>query len=172
MKFHIETERLILRDLVPEDYQAAFLWCGDPDVARYMVYPVYTRAEDVKIWLESRDPDDPDEYDAGIVLKATGELIGSGGLFYKAEDDLWTIGYNIRKDQWGNGYVPEAIRAIIEYVKTKRDVRGIQGTFASENHKSQRVMEKLGMSYAEDVTLSKLDGSASYPGKRYVRLYR
>ncbi len=172
MRFYIETERLILRDLVPEDYRAAFLWCGDPDVARYMIYPVYTRAEDVKTWLESRDPDNPDEYDGGIVLKATGELIGSGGLFYDAEKDLWTIGYNIRKDQWGNGYVPEAIRAFIEYVKTKRDVRGIQGTFASENHKSRRVMEKLGMTYAEDVTYTKLDGSVSFPGKRYVRLYR
>ena len=53
MRFYLETERLILRDLVPEDYQAAFLWCGDPDVARYMVYPVYTKAEDVKTWLES-----------------------------------------------------------------------------------------------------------------------
>ncbi len=172
MRFYIETERLILRDLVPEDYRAAFLWCGDPDVARYMIYPVYTRAEDVKTWLESRDPDDPDEYDGGIVLKASGELIGSGGLFYDAEKDLWTIGYNIRKDQWGNGYVPEAIRAFIEYVKTKRDVRGIQGTFASENHKSRRVMEKLGMTYVEDVMLSKLDGSDTYPGKLYRRLYR
>ena len=103
MRFTLETERLILRDLTPEDYQAAFLWCGDPDVARYMVYPVYTKAEDVRTWLESRDLDDPDEFDAGIVLRSTGELIGSGGLYYKAEDDLWTIGYNLRKDQWGNG---------------------------------------------------------------------
>ena len=172
MRFYLETERLILRDMVPEDYREVFLWTGDPDVARYMVYPVYTRAEDVRNWLESRNLDDPDEYDAGIVLKATGELIGSGGMFYKPEDDLWTIGYNIRKDQWGNGYTPEAIRAILEYVKTRRDVRGIQGTFADENRKSRRVMEKLGMTYAGDVTLHKLDGSASYPGKRYVRLFR
>ena len=55
MRFHLETERLILRDLVPDDWQAAFRWCGDPDVARYMVYPVYTRAEDVRTWLESRN---------------------------------------------------------------------------------------------------------------------
>ena len=126
MRFYLETERLILRDLVPEDYRAAFLWCGDPDVARYMVYPVYTREEDVKTWLESRDLDDPDKYDAGIVLKATGELIGSGGLFYEPENDLWTIGYNIRKDQWGNGYVPEAIRAIIEYVSETSPTPGIR----------------------------------------------
>ena len=109
MRVCLETERLILRNLVPEDYEAVFRWCGDPDVARYMVYPVYTKAEDVRTWIESLDPDDPDEYDVGIVLKATGELIGGGGIFYRPERDLWTIGYNLRKDQWGNGYAVELI---------------------------------------------------------------
>ena len=169
MKINLETERLILRNLTPEDYQAVFRWCGDPDVARYMVYPVYTRAEDVRAWLETLNPDDPDDYDAGIGLKSTGELIGSGGIYYDSEEDLWTIGYNLRRDQWGNGYAVEMIRALLEYAGTQREVRGIQGTFAAVNHKSQRVMEKLGMTFAADITLTKLDGSASYPGKRYRR---
>ena len=172
MRINLETERLLLRNLTPEDYRAAFLWCGDPAVARYMVYPVYTRAEDVKAWLETLDPENPDEYDAGIVLKSTGELIGSGGLYYRPEDDLWTIGYNLRKDQWGHGYALEMIEGLLEQVRKDRDVRGIRGTFAAANHRSQRVMEKLGMTYVEDVTLSKLDGSDSYPGKLYRRLYR
>ena len=172
MRINLETERLLLRNLTPEDYRAAFLWCGDPDVARYMVYPVYTRAEDVKAWLETLDPENPDEYDAGIVLKSTGELIGSGGLYYRPEDDLWTIGYNLRKDQWGHGYALEMIEGLLEQVRKDRDVRGIRGTFAAANHRSQRVMEKLGMTYVEDVTLPKLDGSDSYPGKLYRRLYR
>jgi len=172
MRINLETERLLLRNLTPEDYRAAFLWCGDPDVARYMVYPVYTRAEDVKAWLETLDPENPDEYDAGIVLKSTGELIGSGGLYYRPEDDLWTIRYNLRKDQWGHGYALEMIEGLLEQVRKDRDVRGIRGTFAAANHRSQRVMEKLGMTYVEDVTLSKLDGSDSYPGKLYRRLYR
>ena len=172
MRINLETERLLLRNLTPEDYRAAFLWCGDPDVAKYMVYPVYTRAEDVKAWLETLDPENPDEYDAGIVLKSTGELIGSGGLYYRPEDDLWTIGYNLRKDQWGHGYALEMIEGLLEQVRKDRDVRGIRGTFAAANHRSQRVMEKLGMTYVEDVTLSKLDGSDSYPGKLYRRLYR
>ena len=171
MRFTLETERLILRNLTPEDYQAVFLWCGDPDVARYMVYPVYTRAEDVKKWLETLEPDDPDEYDAGIVLKSTGELIGSGGIYYKPEEDLWNIGYNLRKDQWGHGYAAEMIQALLDYAGKTRNVRGITGSFASENNRSRRVMEKLGMTFLEDVMLSKLDGSASYPGKRYRRLF-
>jgi ribosomal-protein-alanine N-acetyltransferase len=64
------------------------------------------------------------------------------------------------------------IRGLLEPVKRDRDVRGIMGCFANENHRSQRVMEKLGMTFWEDVMLSKLDGSESYPGKRYRRLFR
>ena len=172
MRINLETERLRLRNLVPDDYRAAFLWCGDPDVARYMVYPVYTKAADVKAWIETLNPDDPDEYEAGIVLKSTGELIGSGGLYYKPEEDLWNIGYNLRKDQWGNGYAVEMIQGLVKLVQSQRDVRGITGTFANGNNRSRRVMEKLGMTFWEDVTLSKLDGSASYPGKRYRRLFK
>ena len=171
MRINLKTERLVLRNLTADDYKAVFLWCGDPEVARYMLYPVYTRAEDVRTWIETLTPDDPDEYEVGIVLKSTGELIGSGGIYYRPETDLWNIGYNLRKDQWGNGYAVEMIRGLIEYAKSRRKVKGITGTFAKENNRSRRVMEKLGMTFLEDVTLSKLDGSAAYPGKRYRRLF-
>ncbi len=30
MRFHPETERLILRNLTPKDRKAAVLWCGGP----------------------------------------------------------------------------------------------------------------------------------------------
>ena len=171
MRINLETERLILRNLTPEDDQAVFRWCGDPEVARYMIYPVYTRVEDVRTWLETLDPGNPDEYEVGIVLRSTGELIGSGGIYYKPEKDLWNIGYNLRRDQWGNGYAVEMIRGLLALAGSSRKVRGIVGSFADANVRSRRVMEKLGMTFMEDVMLSKLDGSESYPGKRYCRLF-
>ena len=75
MRVNIETERLILRNLVPEDYKAAFKWCGDPKVNTYMIYPLYKCAEDVKTWIEGRNPDEPDNYDVGFVIKAPCALI-------------------------------------------------------------------------------------------------
>ena len=51
MKIQFETERLIIRPLVPDDAEAAFRWCGDPAVNTYMIYPLYHRAEDVRTWL-------------------------------------------------------------------------------------------------------------------------
>lgn len=169
MRVRVETERLILRNLVPEDYQAAFKWCGDPKVNKYMIYPLYKRAEDVRTWIESLDADNPDNYDLGFVLKETGELIGSGGICYVPNRDVWVIGYNLRADQWGKGLTPEAIQGLIDYVGKTRKIRAIEGQFAAENYKSQRVMEKLGMHYVRDTEYEKLDGSASYKGKVFRR---
>ena len=169
MRCNIETDRLILRNLVPEDYEAAFKWCGDPEVNEYMIYPLYHNAEDVKAWIETLNPDDPDDYDLGIVLKETGELIGSGGLVYKPEKDVWMIGYNIRKDSWGHGYVVEAMQGIMDHISKTRKIRAIMGEFAKENHKSQRVMEKLGMHYLQDYEYEKLDGSRKYEAKMFIR---
>ena len=134
-----------------------------------MIYPLYHRPEDVRAWLETRDADDPDNYDEGIVLKSTGELIGSGGMCWHAERNAWEIGYNIRADQWGNGYVVEYLKALIEQIRKVRPVDAIDGVFAAENHKSQRVMEKLGMHYFMDTSFTKLDGSETFPAKYYRR---
>ena len=169
MRVNIETERLILRNLVPEDYKAAFKWCGDPKLNTYMIYPLYKRAEDVKTWIEGGNPDDPDNYDVGFVIKETGELIGSGGIVYNSERDVWVIGYNIKADQWGHGYAVEAIQGLIEHVRKTRPVNAIEGQFAVENDKSRRVMEKLGMKYVGDSEYEKLDGSVSFKSKIYRR---
>lgn len=169
MRVTVETQRMVLRPMVPEDYEEAFQWCGDPKVNTYMIYPLYTKAEDVRTWLEGRNLDDPDDYDLGFELKETGELIGSGGLVYDPEKDVWTVGYNIRVDQWGKGLVPEAIQGLIDYVRRVRKVRAIEGVFAAENYQSQRVMEKLGMHYVCDTEYDKLDGSRHYEAKLFRR---
>ena len=169
MRVTIETERLILRPIVPEDYEAAFTWCGDSKVNKYMIYPLYQRSEDVRTYLESRDLDDPDNYDLGFVLKETGELIGQGGLVEDDDDDVWRIGYNIRADQWGHGYAVEAMEGIIKEILKTRKIKAIEGEFAEENFKSRRVMEKLGMHYVADHEYEKMDKSAKFKSKVYRR---
>lgn len=169
MKVWIETERLFLRPLTPEDAEAVFRWGGDPAVNTYMIYPLYHAAEEVRRWLESRNPDDPDAYDEGIALKSTGELIGSGGLTFHPERNSWEIGYNLRADQWGHGYTGEMLTGLMAYIRQTRRIAAIDGVFAAENSKSRRVMEKLGMAWVRDTTYSKLDGSRTYPAKYYRR---
>lgn len=169
MRVIIETERLIVRPVESDEYEACFKWCGDPEVNTYLIYPLYKRAEDVRTWLESRNIDDPDNYDLGFELKETGELIGMGGLVYDSETGIWKLGYNLRKDCWGNGYVPEAMQGIINQIKSARELKILEGEFAKENNKSKRVMEKLGMKYNRDSEYSKMDGSRTFKSEVYRR---
>ena len=169
MKRTIETERLILRTVTVEDAEAIFKWASDPEVNKFMIYPLHPDIEVTREWLKSRDIDGTDEFDLGFVLKETGELIGQGGLCYHEDLDVWAVGYNLRKDYWGRGLVPEAIKAIIDFVDKEKGIRAIVGEFAKDNSKSRRVMEKLGMTYWKDSTYTKLDGSATFESKKYIR---
>ena len=165
----IETERLILRAVTVEDAEAIFAWASDPDVNKFMIYPLHENTDVTREWLKTRDINGKDEFDLGFVLKETGELIGQGGLFYHEDLDVWEVGYNLRKDYWGQGLVPEAIQAIIDYVDKEKGIRAIVGEFAKDNMKSQRVMEKLGMTYWKDGQFSKLDGSVIFESCKYIK---
>ena len=72
-------------------------------------------------------------------------------------------------DEFDLGFVPEAIKAIIDYVDKEKGIRMIYGEFAKENSKSKRVMEKLGMTYWKDCRFTKLDGSVIYDAYLYKR---
>ena len=165
----IETERLILRAVTVEDAEAIFAWASDPDVNKFMIYPLHENTDVTREWLKTRDINGKDEFDLGFVLKETGELIGQGGLFYNEDLDAWEVGYNLRKDYWGQGLVPEAIQAIIDYVDKEKGIRAIVGEFAKDNKKSKRVMEKLGMTYWKDGQFSKLDGSVIFESCKYIK---
>lgn len=167
MRARIETERLILRNLTVEDAEAVFLWCGDPEVNRFMIYPLYRNAEEVRTWIESRNPDEPDEYNYGFVRKDTGELIGEGGLVYQTEREIWTMGYNLRADQWGNGYTVEAIEAIMEFIRQSRPITCVAAKVANDNQRSIRVMEKLGMVPVGETIYEKADKSESFQAQIY-----
>lgn len=164
---NLETVRMILRPVTPEDYQAVFRWCADPAVNRFMIYSLYHSPQEVLAWLESRPADSPDEFDYGFVLKETGELVGEGGMYYHPKEGIWHIGYNLRSDQWGRGLTTEAMRAIIDYVRTVREVRVIEACHAVSNPASGAVMRKLGLSFDRDSQYSKQDGSETFPAKTY-----
>jgi len=167
----LETERLILRPITMEDKSAIFKWTGDPRVSKFMLYPNYNSPDDANFWINSLYATEG-QLDYGFVWKETGELIGSGGLNYHPDTDEWILGYNIRYDMWGKGIVTEVCTKIIDFARTEYDVKKITSTFAIDNPKSGRVMEKLGLTYLCDCEYSKFDGSATFKAKKYQIIYK
>ncbi|MDE5764227.1 MAG: GNAT family N-acetyltransferase [Ruminococcus sp.] len=162
----IETERLILRPLTVDDAESVFEWAGDERVAEYMIYPCHKNIEITKEWLKSLKNLE-NEYTWGFVRKSDGMLIGSGGIRFRADEKVWSFGYNFRFDCWGKGYATESAGHMIKYVCSEHNAHEFVAEHAVDNPASGRVIEKCGLEFAYYSEYSKFDGSRKFRSKVY-----
>ena len=129
----IETPRLILRRLLPEDANRMYVnWANDPDVTRFLRWKPHKNAAETRQLLEAWATLYPNEdyYQWAIVEKATGQVFGSISIYnsllgepqQKAawpgldlSEGIWEPGYCIGKAWWNKGFTTEALRAVVEY---------------------------------------------------------
>ncbi len=169
----IETER----PLTTGDAGAAFLgWTGDAEAMKYVSWLPHKTAAETAEWLKEVawkfDPDggiaENDNYIWGFVLKEAGKLIGSGGLIWENEWNIFQVGYNIGKDYWAKGLTTEAMRAIIKFASARLGLKRLMGGHAKDNTGSQRVLEKLGFVYHHDSMTPHIDGTRIFDSREYM----
>jgi RimJ/RimL family protein N-acetyltransferase len=143
----LETPRLILRELVPEDCDALALVLSDPETMRH--YPAPFDRTGVEQWIiRNRSRYAADGHGLwGVLLKSSNQLIGDCGLIGQEVDgeSLVEIGYHIRRDLWGQGLAPEAARACRDYGFARLHVERLISLIRPENLPSRRVAEKIGL---------------------------
>ena len=149
----IETERLLLREFVPEDADALASVISDAETMRFYLKP-YDRAG-VESWIERnrrRYRDDGHGLWA-MVLKSSGEVIGDCGLSWQTVDEVEEIeiGYHVRRDLWGRGLAPEAAAACRDYGFERLRAPRLIALIRPENMPSRRVAEKIGLSLWKEV---------------------
>ena len=162
----IETDRLILRPLIVKDAEDVFKWTGDERVAEYMIYPCHKNIEVTREWLCSLDSLE-NEYTWGFVRKSDSKLIGSGGIRFRTDENVWSFGYNLRYDCWGQGYATEASKRMIEYAYSENNAREFVSEHAVENTASGRVIEKCGLVFDGYLEYSKFDNSRTFKSRKY-----
>ncbi|MBO5420691.1 MAG: GNAT family N-acetyltransferase, partial [Clostridia bacterium] len=90
----LETERLLLRPIIPHDAKEAFVWLSDEKVNKFMPYNLYKNTDEVLHWINIILPND-NNFHWGIVLKESNLLIGSCSIGPdKKEPGAWGFGYN------------------------------------------------------------------------------
>jgi ribosomal-protein-alanine N-acetyltransferase len=77
------------------------------------------------------------------------QLIGWSGLLFLPETEEVEVGYLLDEAFWGKGLATEAARACLKYGFANLDLENIVAIVHPENTASQRVAEKLGMSFAD-----------------------
>ena len=145
----IETERLVLRGREPADVEAIFQFASDPEVTPYMAWPRSRTLADVWDFLDGLTAYhyEQEELDYGIALRSAPDvLIGGVGVYWRPrEHRVMDLGYVLAKEHWGQGYAPEAARALIRYAFRTTRVQRIFAPIFAENAKSRRAAEKIGL---------------------------
>lgn len=163
----LETDRLVLRPFSMEDAQEVFTcWESDPDVAKYMFWCSHNDIARTREWLSFEIGQIPSDewFRFAVVLKSTGELIGTGLVYMEEEYDLFEVGYNFGKKFWGQGYATETMQEIIGFAKNVLKVDELVGRYAKENKASGNVMRKLGFRYVRDIPYEANEGRTHYEG--------
>ena len=145
----IETDRLILRRFTIEDAEPMFQnWASDPEVTKFLTWQphqsVAVTKELISLWVSEYDK--PDCYQWAIELKEIGEPIGSiAVVFVDERTSAAEMGYCLSRAHWGRGLMPEALRAVMDFLFDEVGFKRVCAKHDAENPKSGRVMQKAGM---------------------------
>ena len=158
MKFHIETERLILRELRQEDLEGIFELDSNPNVHRYLGNkPIQTREEAQKII--DRVLQQYTERGIGrwaMINKETNEFMGWSGLRLNSDftmngfTNYYDVGYRIIERFWGKGYATESGLMAVKYAFETMNLPEVYATTEMGNEASHKALLKIGLEHVED----------------------
>ena len=148
----LESERLRFRPFTPDDLP----WLIDmraPDaVNRYLggkaVQNAEALAKRIKFYIECHE-----EYGFSscvMILKQTGELMGSAGLQPLEDTGEIEVGYNMSEKFWRQGFGYEAAMAWLRYGFEHARLERIVAVALPANTASWKIMEKCGMKYEKN----------------------
>ena len=145
----IETPRLILRRFKTEDAEDMYNnWASDPEVTRYLTWPAHSNVDFTENLLAEWVPGytDGGYFNWVMEYKETGKCIGNISVVRLNENtEAADMGYCMSRAYWGQGLMPEALSAVIEYLFDVVGLNRIAACHDARNPKSGRVMDQVGM---------------------------
>jgi RimJ/RimL family protein N-acetyltransferase len=144
----METERILLRPWQDSDAETLFKYASDPDVGPRAGWPPHKSVEESLEVI--RNVFNKDTTTWAIVLKETGHVIGAMGygascdckLPIREEEPI--VGYWVAKPYWNQGICTEALKLMLDHIRTTTDIRSLLCGHFVDNPASGRVMEKCG----------------------------
>jgi RimJ/RimL family protein N-acetyltransferase len=154
----IRTERLVLRRLTLDEARAVVAldragrsWAAD--------YPTEGDLVVAGIACEAGEHyDETGEFGVyQVLLHETGEVIGGVGFIHPPESGAVEVGYGLAESARGRGLASEALRAAAAWA-AEHGVTTLVAMTATDNHASQRVVERAGFTRLPEQVVDPEDG--------------
>ena len=145
----IITERLILRDLSMSDLNHFYQYAKKPNIGPMAGWHPH-QSLDESLMILKMMIHDQDVW--GITLKDQDELIGTIGLHVRTFDNALKnqkeIGYVIDDLYWGQGFMVEAVSALLHYAFKVENLDAVLCGHSNINQQSRRVIEKSNFKFS------------------------
>lgn len=145
----LTTPRLLLREIVENDWQSVLAYQSKPDYLKYYAWEERAKADVqafIRKFLAEQKEQPRYRFQLAVTLAETGQLIGICGLRKPTADSQEAeIGYEIDPAFWGHGYATEAADQMMTFGFADLQLHRIWAWCIVENRASVRVLEKLGM---------------------------
>lgn len=146
----LETERLRLRKLTPDDAADVFDYAADSQVTKYLMWSPHRSIDDslefINAAIERYRKRRPAPW--AMVLKSEKKVIGTCDFIsWRPDHGRSEIGYALARKYWSRGLMTEGVREIIAYGFRQKGINRIQALCEIPNIGSARVLEKVGMTY-------------------------
>lgn len=143
----IDAGRISLRRISEEDLGAFFNIFSNAEVMRYWsTPPLADRSAAIELLREIHEGFERRAlFQWGIARRTDDALMGTATLFNLDLGNRRTeIGYALGRAYWGNGYMQEALRALLAYAFEVLDLHRIEADVDPRNAASIRTLERLG----------------------------
>lgn len=170
---YIETDRLIIRELIPTDKDVFVQMAADGTLTD--IWGACESYDWMTDWIaeaiELSSYDDPwkDYLAYAIVRKEDGKVIGSVGCSVYLDLKEIGITYFIGSAYRGSGYAAEAVKAYTHsFLDWYKDIPKLIATVRTENSASCKVVEKAGFSLKETKMYKDINDSEEQEYNFYV----
>lgn len=147
MFIDLETERLFLKCIGYDDAEFFYKHFSTHEVNQYLFdAEPCSSVEEAQKWIGFYLESEPrNQHRWIIVLKENGEKIGTCGFHcWNRENGEIQMGYDLQPSYWRNGYMSEALTAIMKFAAEKMKVKKIFTHISTDNIASIRTSEKIG----------------------------
>jgi RimJ/RimL family protein N-acetyltransferase len=138
----LQTTRLHLRPIAPDDAPAIHAYMSDPIVTAFLPEGIFDEAA-ARNFAQKQSGEDATE--VAVIEKASGQLIGHMPFHLWFSPETYEIGWAFSRAAQGKGYATEAAGALMTYAFETLKAHRVIATCQPENPASWRVAEKLGL---------------------------